>query len=67
MHASEHQALATSTTIVAEKGSRLSCAIKILPWMNEMPVKAGFSVDAVLSEGQHVVSEDRRPWQERYY
>ena len=62
IHKEEADALQYVSNHLAEKGSRFSCAITIEPWMNEMPLRIGYSEFKETTENGVDPHDDNRAW-----
>jgi hypothetical protein len=62
VHEKEAYALDSLTNYTPERGSRFSCAITIEPWMNEMPVRIGFSQFNEMPEHEVDPMMDNKPY-----
>lgn len=61
IHKQEADALEYTFNYSPEKGSRFACAITIEKWMNEMPVRIGYSKFDDMVDGAGPF-EDKRAW-----
>jgi hypothetical protein len=62
IHKEEADALEYVNNHYPEKGSRFSCAITIEPWMNEMPVRIGYSEFKETTDNGVDPLNDNRAW-----
>lgn len=62
IHKEEADALEYVSNHLAEKGSRFSCGITIESWMNEMPVRIGYSEFKETTDNGVSPLDDNRAW-----